>query len=81
MPPLEFPRTMTKGLLKGQRFDSQREYMEALAVAQRSKKVEDEHRFELTVVDGKMTVRITGDPRSTKDIDRLLELLSQYGGR
>ena len=72
MPPLEFPRTMTKGLLKGRRFDSQREYMEALAVAQRAKQRDNEHHFELT------SVALTPETLSSYDVVILLPAPSGF---
>jgi len=39
----------------------------------------DDYYFELIVVRGRMKLEVTGDPRSSADIDALLEVLGTFG--
>jgi len=67
-----FPRTMVRGKLAGQRFETQREYSDALAAASGKRKTPvvkgGAERFELRVVSGSVDARVTGDPRSAEDV-------------
>jgi hypothetical protein len=83
MATMKFPKTMKQGKLKGRHFDTYTEYAEALRelkVTKPSKPRNPDWRFVLHLTAGSLEIEITGDPRKTEDVDKLLDLLGQYGG-
>lgn len=80
MATMTFPRTMTKGRFKGQRFATVSEYQAAIKASKVEKPVLDEQwRFHLRVTAGTLDIEISGDPRKPEDVDKLLDLLGRFG--
>jgi len=77
MPTMQFPRTMTKGVLKGQTFRSQADYNSALKAARNGHRKGTPH-FMLRVEVGAMVLEVQGDPTSESDIDALLKALTAF---
>jgi hypothetical protein len=84
----DFPRVIKRGPLRGRKFNSNAEYMAALRKFQQTNGVVPKRRtrskdmpakFELFIHIGTMTITVKGDPRSSKDIDTLVDALASVG--
>jgi hypothetical protein len=81
-----WPRVISRGPLKGRRFDNMGAYMKALnaikeAPGSKNGKVVpgDDQYFEFKLVQGRLEMTITGDPRIDADVDAVLNILANYG--
>lgn len=80
--PNHFPRVISRGPLRGRKFDTQSEYTAAIQEHHRKRHLkEDAYKFTLRLVFGSLEVEIVGDPRKPEDVDRVLTLFGEYGAK
>jgi hypothetical protein len=81
MSTMTYPRTMTRGPLKGRTFESAADHRKAKAAAAKrtTRKTPvvkgGAEQFTLVVVSGSAEVRVLGDPRSPADVDLAVRVL------
>lgn len=81
MPTMTWPRTITRGPLKGRVFVSQAEYQKEITRLKNhpSSINVDDYYFEFTLVKGSVKFTVIGDPRKGDDVDQVLDILAKYG--